>query len=170
MAPSARFRALTREERTAGGTEIQVMYNSPSLQQPLDSARHAPARCVGYRLSLNAGKIWIMRSLLQLNLVGARSSRAAPGRSGPLLPLILFFACLFSRSFTRQRSLHTLFFAGLQVEGVSLDLLNDVFLLHLALEAAESILEGFPLLKPYFCQTRYTPRLVRMDRIVITRI
>jgi hypothetical protein len=33
--------------------------------------------------------------------------------------------------------------------------------LNLALKAAQSILEGFPLLKPYFCQNGSTPRLVR---------
>jgi hypothetical protein len=136
MAPSARFRAPTRGERTAGGTEIQVVYNSPSFTSPLDSA---PPRAwngawvTNYRYMPGE---YDLRSLLQLNLVGARSSRAAPGRSGPLLPLILFFTCLFSGALTSQRSFHTLFFAGLQVEGVSLDLLNDVFLLNLAFEPA----------------------------------
>jgi len=77
-----------------------------------------------------------MKSLMQLNLVGARLSRAAPGRCGPFLRLVLFFACLFSSALPSQRSFYTLFFAGLQVEGVSLDLLDNVFLLHLALEAA----------------------------------
>ena len=74
--------------------------------------------------------------LLQLNQVGARSSRAAPGRSGSLLKLILFFACFLAGSFASQRGLHTFLFAGLQVKGVALDLLDDVFLLHLALKAA----------------------------------
>ena len=82
------------------------------------------------------GRMSIMESLLQLNMVGARLSRAAPGRSGSFLPLILFFACLLSCALASQSSLYTLFFAGLQVEGVALDLLDNVFLLHLALEAA----------------------------------
>ena len=61
------------------------------------------------------------------------------GRSGterPFIALILFFACFFSGALPSKRSFYTLFFAGLQVEGVALDLLDDVFLLHLALEAA----------------------------------
>jgi hypothetical protein len=134
MAPSARF--ASRGERTAGDSEIQVVYNSPSLQ-PLGLG---PPRAwngawvTNYRYM--PGEILILRSLLQLNLVGARSSRATPGRSGPLLRLILFFTCLFSGALASQRSLHTLFFAGLQVKGVTLDLLDDVFLLHLAFEAA----------------------------------
>jgi hypothetical protein len=37
---------------------------------------------------------------------------------------------------------------------------NDVFLLYLALETAESIFEGFTLLKSDFSQTNYTPKLV----------
>ena len=82
------------------------------------------------------GRTLVMKSLLQLNVVGARSSRAAPGRSGSFLPLILFFACFLSGALTSQRSFYTLFFAGLQVKGVALDLLDNVFLLHLAFEAA----------------------------------
>jgi hypothetical protein len=39
---------------------------------------------------------------------------------------------------------------------VALYLLDHVFLLHLALEAAQSVLEGFALLKSYLCQP-YTP-------------
>jgi hypothetical protein len=70
--------------------------------------------------------------------------------------LVLFFACFLSGALTSQRSFYTLFFAGLQVKGVPFYLLDDVFLLHLAFEAAESVLEGLSLLKPYFCQN-YTP-------------
>jgi len=93
--------------------------------------------------------------LMLLNMVGARLSRAAPGRSGPLL-LVLFLARFFTGSLASQRGFNPLFFAGLQVEGVTLDLLDDVFLLHLAFKATKSILEGFTLLKSNFCQT-YTP-------------
>ena len=70
--------------------------------------------------------------------------------------LILFFPRLLPCPFTGQRGLDTLLFAGLQVKGVALDLFDDVFLLHLALKPAQSVLEGFSLLKPHFRQT-YTP-------------
>ena len=43
---------------------------------------------------------------------------------------------------------------------MTLDLLDDVFLLHLALEAPQRILEGLTLLKSDFCQTDNTPKLV----------
>jgi len=75
---------------------------------------------------------------------------------GSSVALILFFACLLARSLASECGLDALFLAGLQVKGVALDLLDNVFLLHLALETAQSVLEGFALLKPYFCQT-YTP-------------
>ncbi len=95
---------------------------------------------------------------LPLNLVGARLSRAAPGWSGSFsLQLVLLFTSFLAGSFARERGFHTLFLAGLQVEGVTLNLLDYVFLLHLALEPTQSILEGFPLLKSYFCQTDTPP-------------
>ena len=53
-----------------------------------------------------------------------------------MLRLVLFFSRFFTRTLASQRGLHTLFLAGLQVKGVTLDLLDDVFLLHLALETA----------------------------------
>jgi hypothetical protein len=71
--------------------------------------------------------------------------------------LILLFACFLTGSLASESGLDALFFAGLQVEGVALDLLDNVFLLHLAFEAAQSVLEGLALLKSYFCQTDTPP-------------
>jgi hypothetical protein len=75
----------------------------------------------------------------------------------PFAALILFFARFLASSLASESSLDTLFLARLQVKGVALDLLDNVFLLHLALEAAQSVLEGFTLLKSYFCQTDTPP-------------
>jgi hypothetical protein len=47
---------------------------------------------------------------------------------------ILLFANLFASTLTRQCGLYAFFLAGLQIEGVALNLLDDVFLLHLAFE------------------------------------
>jgi hypothetical protein len=69
-------------------------------------------------------------------MVGARLEQGRSGKERPFLPLILFFTCLFSCPLTSERSFYTLLFAGLQVKGVTLDLLDDVFLLHLAFKAA----------------------------------
>ena len=71
--------------------------------------------------------------------------------------LILFLTDLLAIPLACQGFLDALLLAGLQVEGVALDFLDDVFLLHLALEAAKSILEGLTLLQTNFCQCKNTP-------------
>ena len=71
--------------------------------------------------------------------------------------LVLFFARFLASSFTSESGFDTLFLAGLQVKGVALNLLDNVFLLHLALETSQSVLEGFSLLKSNFCQTDTPP-------------
>jgi len=77
---------------------------------------------------------------------------------------VLFLTRFFSAALTGQRFFYALFFARLQVKGVTLDLLDDVFLLHLALEATQCIFEGLALLKSYFCQLNYTPKPVPSGR------
>jgi hypothetical protein len=78
-------------------------------------------------------------SLLQLNAVGAGLSRAAPGRAAlhcdRSTALVLFFARFLAGPLAGQCGFYSLLLARLQVKGVPLDLLDDVFLLHLALEA-----------------------------------
>ena len=78
--------------------------------------------------------------------------------------LILLFASLFAATLARERFFYALLFAWLQVKGVTLDLLDDVFLLNLALKAAQRVLEGLALLEPDFCQTNNTPKLVPCGR------
>ena len=80
---------------------------------------------------------------------------------------VLLLASLFATPFPCQSFLDTLFFAGLQVKGVALNLLDNVFLLHLALETSQRVFEGFSLLNSDFRQTYYTPKLVPLDPIVI---
>ena len=86
------------------------------------------------------------------------ADREEPPREGAALYcLVLFFTGFLASSLASQRCLHALLLAGLQVKGMTLDFLDNVFLLHLALESPQSILEGFSLLKPYFCQTNTPP-------------
>src|SRR5207237_2145619 len=91
-------------------------------------------------------------------------------RNGPPLgraarnSLVLLFASFLPAALPRQRFFHTLLFAGLQVKGVTLDLLDDVFLLHLALKTPQCILEGFSLLQSNFSQRTNTPKLVPFVR------
>ena len=89
-----------------------------------------------------------------------KEKRRAAFNSGPTVTLILLFASFFPAALTRQSFLYTLFLAGFQIKGVALDLLYDVFLLHLALEATQSILKRLTFLNPDFRQTSYTPKLV----------
>jgi hypothetical protein len=98
-----------------------------------------------------------MKSLLQLEMVGARFEQSRPGKERPFTALVLFFARFLASPLACESSLNTLFLAGLQIKGVALDLLDNVFLLHLALKTAQSILKGFTLLKSHFRQTDTPP-------------
>jgi hypothetical protein len=83
-----------------------------------------------------------------------------PGTGRPFnaaMPLVLLLAYFLASAFAGQRGLYALLFTGFQVKGVALDLFDNVFLLHFALEAAQRILEGFTLLQPNFRQTDTPP-------------
>jgi hypothetical protein len=49
------------------------------------------------------------------------------------------------------------FLAGLQVEGMPFDFLNDVFLLHFTLESPQSAFKRLAILKMDFCQSIHLP-------------
>src|SRR5207302_4919500 len=83
--------------------------------------------------------------------------------------LVLFFPCLLATAFTRQCFLYALFLARLQVEGVTLNLLDNIFLLHFALETAQRIFEGLTLLISDFRQLAPPPTCSRLAPIVIAR-
>jgi hypothetical protein len=60
--------------------------------------------------------------------------------------LVLLLARFLTTAFPRQSFLCPFLLARLQVVGVSLDLLDDIFLLHFALETAQGALQRFALL------------------------
>ena len=66
--------------------------------------------------------------------------------------LVVFFTELFAGTFARHRFLHAALFARLQVIGVTLHVLDDVFGLNLALESTEGILQRLTFLYANFCQ------------------
>ncbi len=72
--------------------------------------------------------------------------------------LLCFFASLLAIPFPRQRFFHATLLTGLQIEGVALDFLDDVFLLDLPLEPAQCVFKGFTLLNSNFRQKKYTSR------------
>jgi hypothetical protein len=103
-----------------------------------------------------------LRHYVSHNIGG--KERAATGRARPAGLLILFFPGFLAATLASERFFNALLFAGLQIEGVVLDLLDDVFLLHLAFKATQRILEGFALLKSDFGQPTTPPNSSRWTR------
>ena len=81
--------------------------------------------------------------------------RQAAGTAGCL---IRFPALLLAESLPRKCFFGTALFAGLHIEAVLLDFLDDVFLLHFALETAQSILQGLTFLNDYFSHVYIHPQ------------
>ena len=105
-------------------------------------------------------KAWITAGVAMSSAIFAerREKGKGPHSGGrPCLLLLLFFPSFFPAALACQCFFHTLLLAGFQIEGVPLNLLDDVFLLYFALETAQSIFEGFPLLQSDFRQRNYTP-------------
>ncbi len=73
-------------------------------------------------------------------------------QTGPVKLLVLFFTSFLTIPFARQRFFHAALLARLQVEGVTLDFLNDVFLLHLSFEAAQRVFKRLAFLYANLCQ------------------
>ena len=76
--------------------------------------------------------------------------------------LVRFPPLLFAQSLPRKRFFSPALLTGLHIEAMLLDFLDDVFLLHLALEAAQSILQGFTFLNNDFSHVEFTPNPVRI--------
>jgi len=66
--------------------------------------------------------------------------------------LVLFLANLLAIALTCKCFLHALLLARFQVKGVALDLLDNVFRLHLTLKPAQRIFKGFAFLNSNLCQ------------------
>src|ERR1700676_548200 len=82
---------------------------------------------------------------------------AAPSRAAKR-KLIRFPALLLTQSLPRKRFFCPALLAGFHVEAVLLYFLDDVFLLHFALETAQCIFQRFTLLDNYFCQFLIHPQ------------
>ena len=81
----------------------------------------------------------------------------------PVDPLVLLLARLFPATLACQSFLGALFLARLEIERVALDFLDDVFLLHLALETTQRVLQAFTLLNPNFRQSKTPPNRPELD-------
>jgi len=77
---------------------------------------------------------------VRLNKMNYQTEKQGPPcKRRPIGLLVLLFTSLFAAALSRQRFLHALFLARLEVEGVTFHLLDDVLLLDFALEAPEGI-------------------------------
>ena len=74
------------------------------------------------------------------------------------MELVLFLADLLAITFASERFFYTLLLAWLQIKRVTLNFLDDVFRLHLALEAPQCVLKGFAFLYSNLCQEKYTSK------------
>jgi hypothetical protein len=70
--------------------------------------------------------------------------------AGAALDLVRFPPLLLAQSLPRKRFFCPSFLAGLHVKTMLLDFLDDVFLLHFALETTQCIFQRFTLLDNYF--------------------
>ncbi len=90
----------------------------------------------------------LIRNLLQKHLTAATQINKQ---------LILLFTNLLAIPFASQRFLHALLLTWLQIKRMTLDFLDNVFGLHLALKAPQGILKGFALLNSNLCQKNTPP-------------
>ena len=74
------------------------------------------------------------------------------------LELVLLLTDLLTIALPRKGFFHALLFTRLQIKRVTLDFLDNVFRLHLALEAPQGILKGFAFLYSNLCQEKYTSK------------
>jgi hypothetical protein len=74
----------------------------------------------------------------------------------PVRMLVLFFTNLLPVTLASERFFNALLLAWFQIEGVALDLFDDVFGLHFALEAAQCVFERLAFLNANLCQGKYT--------------
>jgi hypothetical protein len=78
---------------------------------------------------------------------------------------IRFFANLLPSTLSRQGLFNSALRARLQIEGVALHFLDDVFRLNLALEATECVVYRLAFLQPNFCQSHPPPTASESPKI-----
>jgi hypothetical protein len=70
--------------------------------------------------------------------------------------LVLFLTDLLTITLTCKRFFHALLLTWFQIKRVAFNFLDNVFCLHLTLEASQGILKGFAFLYSNLCQEKYT--------------
>ena len=88
---------------------------------------------------------------------GGQIEQGRPGTGRPFNALVLLLANFLTSALASERGFHAFLLTRLEVKGVALHFFDNVFLLHLALETAQSVFEGFTLLQSNFRQTDTPP-------------
>ena len=86
-----------------------------------------------------------------------RAGQSPPSFNLSTLRLFRIAPLLLPGALPRERLLRSTLVARLQIEGVFLDVLDDVFLLHLPFETAERAFNGLAFLNLYFRQGNTPP-------------
>ncbi len=97
----------------------------------------------------------------ELVSIWAAASNPAGGETACLvaeLELILLLADFLTVALACECFFYTLLLTRLQIKRMTLDFLDNVFGLHLALEAPQGILKGFAFLYSNLCQEKYTSK------------
>ena len=108
------------------------------------------------------GRIAIGRPGLALGFWHSHCNSSGGAGAAPVaivLKLISLFTSLLAIPLARQSCLDAFLLTGLQVVGVTLNFLDNVFLLNLPLKPAESIFERLALLYANLCQRIPPPNL-----------
>ena len=74
------------------------------------------------------------------------------------LTLILLLTDFLAVTLTCEPFIDAFLFTGIQINRVTMDFLDNVFRLHLALEATQCVLKGFAFLYSNLCQEKYTSK------------
>src|SRR5262249_53689849 len=131
---------------------------SPAVQM-----KGAPQSTQMRLLSWNSITPSFPRPCYPATLAGCRGPghRLGPGSTcrtrHPAVLLVRLATLLLARSLARERLFGAAAIAGLQVEGVLLDILDDIFLLHLPFEATKRAFDGLAILYFHFSQARLHP-------------
>jgi hypothetical protein len=139
---------------------------------------HPPSNCPWTRPATHSNGAWIQMFLLECRMNdedriipaaalpgGGQIEQGRPGTGRPFTALVLLLqtrsvlllANFLARTLASERGFHAFFLTRFEIKGVALNLLDDVFLLHLALESAQCVFEGFTLLQSNFRQTDTPP-------------
>jgi hypothetical protein len=125
---------------------------------------HPPSNCPWVRPTTHPGTGRGYSSCIQQRMIpaatlsgGGQMEQGHPGTGRPFTAgSVLLLANFLARALASERCFYA-FLAGLEVKRVALHFFDNVFLLHFALKAAQSILKGFTLLQSDFRQTDTPP-------------